>query len=174
MHNTIDFAGDRSLVIKRLRVLLSGNHSSEPHSICVYRRRHCRNDHFRGGYHQPFLSRYLDDSRHRPAVRPPHVWMAPDMQELFCVRDRGRLRSCVRPFCAVLHGPLALMGSADRVLISPTRPKRTSCRTSHAAPRASAIPPSALIATTTSGGACHTVNRLATAFSPRILGRRRA
>jgi hypothetical protein len=43
---------------------------------------------------------------------------APVMQELFCVKARGRLRSCVRPFCAVTYGPLALMDSAGRGLIS--------------------------------------------------------
>jgi hypothetical protein len=42
------------------------------------------------------------------------VWMAPDIQELSYVKGRGRLRSCVRPFCAVTHGPLALMNSAGR------------------------------------------------------------
>jgi hypothetical protein len=46
------------------------------------------------------------------------VGMAPDMQELSNVKGRGRLRSCVRPFCAVAHGPLALMDSAGRGLIS--------------------------------------------------------
>jgi hypothetical protein len=46
-----------------------------------------------------------------------HVWMAPGLQEIFSVR-LGRLRSCVRPMDAVAHGPLALMGSADRGLIS--------------------------------------------------------
>src|SRR6185312_14653714 len=50
--------------------------------------------------------------------RPPHVWMAPLVQELFCVNGRGRLRSCVRPVCAVVHKPLALMDSAGRGLIS--------------------------------------------------------
>jgi hypothetical protein len=50
--------------------------------------------------------------------RPPHVWMAPLMQELFCVKGRGRLRSCVRPFYAVTYEPLALMDSAGRGLIS--------------------------------------------------------
>jgi hypothetical protein len=46
-----------------------------------------------------------------------HVWMAPDLQEICCVR-LGRLRSCVRPIDAIGYGPLALMGSADRGLIS--------------------------------------------------------
>jgi hypothetical protein len=32
-----------------------------------------------------------------------HVWMAPNLQELFCVRSAGRLQSCVRPFGAVAH-----------------------------------------------------------------------
>ena len=46
-----------------------------------------------------------------------HVWMAPGLQE-FCHVWLGRLRSCVRPFDAVYYGPLALMGSAGRGLIS--------------------------------------------------------
>jgi hypothetical protein len=36
----------------------------------------------------------------------------------FFVKARGRLRSCVRPFGAVTYGPLALMDSAGRGLIS--------------------------------------------------------
>jgi hypothetical protein len=50
--------------------------------------------------------------------RPPHVWMAPRHARAFFVKARGRLRSCVRPFCAVTYGPLALMDSAGRGLIS--------------------------------------------------------
>ena len=30
-----------------------------------------------------------------------HVWMAPGLQEFFCVKRSGRLQSCVRPFDAV-------------------------------------------------------------------------
>jgi hypothetical protein len=37
---------------------------------------------------------------------------------VFYVKRRGHLRSCVRPFCAVALGPLALMDSAGRGLIS--------------------------------------------------------
>jgi len=46
-----------------------------------------------------------------------HVWMAPGLHGVFCMR-LGRLWSCVWPFTAVAYGPLALMGSADRGLIS--------------------------------------------------------
>ena len=44
--------------------------------------------------------------------------MAPDMQKLSYVKGRGRMRSCVRPFCAVAHGPQALMDSAGRASLS--------------------------------------------------------
>ena len=53
----------------------------------------------------------------RAALVVSHVWMAPSLQVFCCVR-LGRLRSCVRPVDAVAHRPLALMGSADRGLIS--------------------------------------------------------
>jgi len=55
------------------------------------------------------------NSRQFPVVS--HVWMAPDLQEI-CYARLGRLRSCVRPIDAIGYGPLALMGSADRGLIS--------------------------------------------------------
>jgi hypothetical protein len=57
--------------------------------------------------------------RHRrlSILEPPHVWMAPELQEFFRVMNSGRLQSCVRPFSAVLHD-LALMDSASRGLIS--------------------------------------------------------
>ena len=50
--------------------------------------------------------------------KSPSLPRPPDVQGFFRVMHTDRLRSCVRPFCAVLHGPLALMGFADRVLIS--------------------------------------------------------
>jgi hypothetical protein len=41
------------------------------------------------------------DAPPEPRLRPPHVWMAPDLQEFFRVMNSGRLQSCVRPFSAV-------------------------------------------------------------------------
>jgi len=66
----------------------------------------------------PFKSPISTSGRMASERVPPHVWMAPDMQEFFYVKRRSRLRSCVRPFCAVALGPLALMDSAGRGLIS--------------------------------------------------------